>query len=417
VKHFVSVRTLGDRGPSRRLGVAVGIVLLLAGLSSLAGAGNAAVATPSKTPHRVDFGAVCDLSGPFKSFGNTCQKTLGYAASQINHGQGIRVKGKLYTINFHFEDGASDPTRTVAAVRDLMSKNIKFLFGPETSVTSLQAAAAHAGTDVLHIGASSALHAALGTPGYKLTFDVIPQDVNWLGPTVNALQGLGIAKGGKVVVVYPDDTTGHAVVPTVTDLLKKGGYESDSVFFDSKTVDFAPIAAKVAGLHPAAVVMGYSLGVTLPLARALAQAKATPALLSVNATPTEIPKRIEQETGKPFPMKWGSILAGPNFSQPTTKRVARFAATVQSQLGLDHNSTSATFATWFYDYVYMMRAAMEKAQSVTDTKKIAAALRTIKCTTCVLGNLHFDKTQSAVFSTDIGFYVNGKETWKTIAPK
>jgi ABC-type branched-subunit amino acid transport system substrate-binding protein len=372
--------------------------------------------TPSATTV-IKIGAICNLSGTLATFGAGCKDGMDLAVNQINGAGGFKVAGATYKYDATVVDGRSDPTAAVAAANGLIhDQNIKFLFGPDTSPTALQINGLIKGGDVIEFTAGAAPQAILGTPGYELLFGVVLQNQTWTSAVVPMAQALKIKSGGKIAIAYTDDAVGTAVVPLFESALKGAGFSTDTYKFPSSTTDFHALMTRIKGTNPDCILAGYQVPAELPMARAILELNAAPCLMDVTAAPTDVPLKIAQETGKPFPIPWGGLHSQPSIDAATTPGMAKYKDFFVKQTGKDPTTAQATYTTWFYDFPGVLAKAMVQAGSVTDTKAIAKKIETIQYNDGALANLRFNSKHIALYSMDNCTVIDGKITWMSVNP-
>jgi hypothetical protein len=138
--------------------------------------------------------------------------------------------------------------------------------------------------------------------------------------------------------------------------------------------------------------------------------------MDVTAAPTDVPLKIAQETGKPFPIPWGGLHSQPSIDAATTPGMAKYKDFFVKQTGKDPTTAQATYTTWFYDFPGVLAKAMAQAGSVTDTKAIAKKIETIQYNDGALANLRFNSKHIALYSMDNCTVIDGKITWMSVNP-
>jgi branched-chain amino acid transport system substrate-binding protein len=378
------------------------------------GGGGSEQATTAQT---VNIGAICDLSGRLATFGNACKDAMNLAVNQINGNGGFKVGSQAFKYNVTVVDGRSDATASVAAANGLIhDQNIKFLFGPDTSPTSLQVNALIKGGDQIEFTGGSSPQAILGTPGYENLFGVILENETWVGPVLPMAQALKIKSGGRIAVVYTDDAAGTSVVPIFEKILKGAGYTVDVYRYPTTTTDFHPLMTRIKGTNPDCIVAGFAVSAELPMARAIIELNAAPCLIDVGARPADIPLKIAQETGKPFPIAWASLNSIPSVEAATTPGMVKYKAYYVKETGKDPTAAEATYTVLFYDFPGMLAKAMVKAKTVSDIAAIRKQLETLQYNDGALANLHFNPKHIAIYSMDNATVIDGKTTWLSVNP-
>ncbi|MBP2300676.1 ABC transporter substrate-binding protein [Azospirillum picis] len=112
-----------------RSGRATCLILgLILGLGTLpAGAGRASAAD------EIVIGEIHPITGPATFYGLPESRGIQLAADRINKAGGVTLGGKSYQIRIATEDDQASPTTGVAALRKLVSADVRFIIGPLAS--------------------------------------------------------------------------------------------------------------------------------------------------------------------------------------------------------------------------------------------------------------------------------------------
>jgi branched-chain amino acid transport system substrate-binding protein len=399
------------RPPARRFAgilACLGLLVAAAGCASSGGGSSASGGT-------VKIGGVCDLSGTLSTFGHFCQESLTLAVHQVNAAGGISVGGQKDKLSLSVVDGRSDPTASVAAARDLVSKGVKFLFGPDTDVTSSQVLQATANSDVMEFAGGSSDQAIIGTAGHTLQFAVLQPNSLWQGAVLPLLKKMGISSG-TVAVVYPSDV-GQTIAPQFQQILNGAGYQAKVYLYPPTTTDFRSVLTRVKSAHPAVLLQGYSVQQGLPVTTTALQLNVAKAVIGVGETPAQVPQAIAKSQGS-FPMVWGSMIAERSMDPTTTPQFDKFVKLWQGFFHQSPDLAESQTVIWFYDPVGMLVKAMEKAGTVTDTKAIAKELHSFTAGHPYQGALTdwYNSRNVIIRGSDYAVYRNGQSTWTYLPP-
>lgn len=394
---------------SRALGAVLSATLLLA----FACGGNSSAPTSSG---EVTIGGLCNLSGSLQPYGQACQDGLNLAVKQINGAGGFKVGNTKYKLKLSVSDGQSTPTAAVAAVTDLVQdQGIKYVFGPDTSPTALQVIGAVKDRDVIDFASGAAPQTVLGKPGYEKIFGQVLANPVWEPHVVDVFQALGV-KTGRIAVAYPNDVTGMQNIPAMDAILKKAGYTSDDYYFPPNTTDFRPLVTKIKSTAADGIIVGYGVTQDLPFATAVAELSATKALIAVGGLPSEVPLKIAKDTGKPFPIPYGTVTSQPQLDQPTTPGMQRIKDLYVKQTSRDPSTLFASQVfPWWIAPVHVLTLAMQKAGTVDDVTAIAKQVPNVRYD-AEIPNYHFGPDHIAVYGVDYCTIVDGKVTWKYTPP-
>jgi branched-chain amino acid transport system substrate-binding protein len=398
---------MGRRGKSVAIvSTIVGAALTLAACSSSGGTSSSGGGSGT-----VKIGAVFDLTGNLSQFGTASQTAVKMAISKLNGAGGFKVNGKTYKLSLEVIDGKSDVTATLAAARKLTSDHVSAIFGPDTDLTSIQTIGLLASSKTIEFMGGSADQPLLKT-GHPLQFNILPLNAEYEANIIPLLKDEGVTSG-KVMLVYPNDQIGQGVLPTYKPILEDHGYTIEPLLFPSDTTDFASVVTRIKSENPAAVIEGYATPFELPLTKAMVTQDLNVPLIGVSNAPSAVPLAIAQQTGKPFPMKWGSLLADENLIQPTSPGMTALRAEYTKFTGSAPDTASAQYTDWFYDAVGLLAQSMTQANSVTDVSAIAAKINAA----------HYVGAESWSFQdhhlvrgTDIATLIDGKTTWTYIPP-
>jgi branched-chain amino acid transport system substrate-binding protein len=378
--------------------------------SSSAASGSAG--SSSATP--ITFAGLFDLSGQLASFGKYSEQGLQLAADQVNGEGGFTVAGHKYKIKLDIADGRTDPTASVAAVRNFLQNGDKFLFGPDTDATSLQVLGVLKGSGVLQFLGGAADQTLIGHAGYTTAFGVVTPNALWEGNVVPVLKRLKIASGSKVAILYPDDTAGNAAAPQFSKILQAAGYKPSTYLFPATTTDFRSLVSRAAAQHPAAILEGYSSQWGLPITQAAVQLKAAKAVVGVVQTAQDVPLTIAKSSGGTFPLAWGDLAADQQAQDPTTSGMKTMRQTWIKYFHTAPTADNSTIAVWFYDAALNAVAGMEKAGTVTDTTAIAKAIRSL--TFKGAETIHYTSQNLPVHGTDYGILFGGAQRYYYAPP-
>ena len=388
----------------------IGLIVAVTACASSSGGSSASQGTTVK------LGGICDLSGDLETFGQFCQQSLQLAVHEVNQAGGISVGGHKYKIALKVVDGRSDPTASVAAARNFVSEGYKYIFGPDTDVTSSQVLQATANTGVMEFAGGSSDQAIIGTPGHTLQFSVLQPNSQWQSAVLPLLKKMGIASG-TVAIVYPSDV-GQTIAPQFAQILSAAGYQPKQFLYPPTTTDFRSVLTRVKAAHPAVLLQGYSVQQGLPLTTGALQLGVAGAVIGVGETPAQVPETIAKSQGKSFPLVWGSMIAERSMDPTTTAQFGKFVRLWENYFHLSPNLAEAQTVIWFYDPVGMLVKAMETANTVTNTTAIAKALHSFTPAHPYQGALTdwYNSRNVIIRGSDYGVFRNGRSQWTYLPP-
>lgn len=218
------------------LAVALLVVLVLGLAVSAAGANRAS------TKGSVKVGVIYSRTGLLAAFGAEYFEGLQLGLKYVTNGTNT-VNG--HPLEVTAVDDAGDPTKAVAAAKDLIGKGYKILVGTVSSGVALQLAPLAAQNQVLYIAGPAAADAITGLNRYtfrsgRQTYQDVLTSASFLGKSV----------GKKIVVFAQDSAFGQGNVAAVTNVLGGKGHSVTSVLVPLTATDFTPFAQKAKQANP-----------------------------------------------------------------------------------------------------------------------------------------------------------------------
>ncbi len=241
---------------------AVGAVVLAAAV--LAGGAQARPAESTAAAEPIRIGVVYSRTGLLASYGAQYIQGLRYGLAYATQGR-MTVNGRR--IELTLADDGTDPTKAVAAGRDLIGKGYKILVGSVSSGVALQMAPLAAQNRVLFISGPAATDAITGINRY--TFRSGRQSYQ---DVLTASSYLGGGAGKNVVVFAQDSAFGlgnfQAVKSVMEDL---GGNRVSRILVPLSAQDFTPFAQQLRNSNASLAFIAWA-GTTAPaMWRALEQ--------------------------------------------------------------------------------------------------------------------------------------------------
>ena len=244
--------------------VSLGAVLALAATLAAGAQARPAAQTGSTAAAPIKVGVVYSRTGLLASYGAQYIQGLRYGIAYATQGKGS-VNGRK--IELTLADDGTDPTKAVAAGRDLIGKGYKILAGSVSSGVALQMAPLAAQNRVLFISGPAANDGITGLNKYtfrsgRQTY----QDV------LTASSYLGGGAGKNVVVFAQDSAFGvgnfSAVKAVMEDL---GGNKVSRILVPLSAQDFTPFAQQLKNSNASLAFIAWA-GTTAPaMWRALEQ--------------------------------------------------------------------------------------------------------------------------------------------------
>jgi branched-chain amino acid transport system substrate-binding protein len=210
-------------------------------LALTSGAGLAPATAAGSAP--VTVGLIYSKTGLLGSYGAQYAEGFQAGLDYATHGTGLAGGHKIVVEE---RDDATDPSKAVAAGKDLIGQGVHILAGSTSSGVALQMAALAGANKVLFISGAAAADAVTGNNRYTFRSGrQSMQDVLTAGTIV------GTNLRGKQVLVFAQDFAfGQANVSAVRIVLGGEGASVQSVLAPLSVNDFSPFAQKVKDAHP-----------------------------------------------------------------------------------------------------------------------------------------------------------------------
>jgi branched-chain amino acid transport system substrate-binding protein len=248
----------------RRLRIAVltaAVATLLAVFASGAQARPDAGTAPAAA-NAYKVGIVYSRTGLLAAYGAEYIQGLRYGLAYATKGTN-RVNGR--PIELTIVDDGTDPTKAVAAGRDLIGKGYKILAGSVSSGVALQMAPLAAQNQVLFISGPAASDAITGINKY--TFRSGRQTYQDVKTAATFLRGVG----KKVTVFAQDSAFGVGNYAAVNSIIGNQGHTVGRLLVPLSAQDFTPFAQQVRQANPDLLFVAWA-GTTAPaMWRALEQ--------------------------------------------------------------------------------------------------------------------------------------------------
>jgi branched-chain amino acid transport system substrate-binding protein len=344
---------------------------ILAGAALLMAGGRSFAADPSV----ILIGHAAPLTGQLAHMGKDSENAARLAIDEINSQHPV-IGGKPVRFQLDSQDDAADPRTGTQVAQKLVDDGVVAVVGDINSGVSIPASKIYSGADVVQISQGST-NPTYTLQGYKTTFRVVATD---------ALQGPALANyaldslHAKTVAIVDDSTAyGQGLADEFEKAAKaKGVTIVTREATNDKAIDFRAILTKIKGLHPDVIMYGGSDATAGPLVKQAANLGLTAKVLGGDGACTE--KMIDlagDAIGNLTCSEAGLALSrmpkGQDFDQ---RYVARFKTPVDA------------YAPFTYDAVYVIYAAMKRADSSERTRILAAMPSTQY--DGVIGHIAFD---------------------------
>jgi branched-chain amino acid transport system substrate-binding protein len=372
---------------------------------ALAACGGAA-STANGPAQTVPIGMVISESGAFGQGGTYAVTGAQIAVDKVDGAGGFTVAGKTYKFSLVPIDDKTDNQAAVAAATQLIrDDSVKFILGPYGGM-AVSVAPVAAQRAVLNFTPSSSISKLLGTADYPGLFLTLPSVTSKANVALAAIKSF-VPGVRKVAIVGPSDSTAQANVPTLHQTLQSAGMTVDDFLYPPSTVDLSSVMTKVVADQPDLVYAGFAPNDVSNVLHQI-DAAGLPKTTTILGHSAGIAV-ASQAGGRPF---IADPLSTVDVTAPTpSPAVAAFVKDLLSRLNLTAMPVAASGAPIFYDVILLLAKGLQTAGSVTDTKAITTALRSITVNG-LAGPVSYDSKNQIVTGLDVTF-VSGT-TSKTV---
>ena len=305
------------------------------------------------------IGGIGPLTGGAASYGNSVKQGAEIAIAEINEAGGIKAGDGVYTLALDFQDDESSEDKAITAYNSLMDKGMKAMIGTVTSAPCIAVKELSKQDNMLQITPSgSAIDCITDAPNvFRLCFTDPLQGVTM----ANYVKDAGKT---KVAVIFnnSDDYSTGMKNAFVEQVKTNGGEVVSEEAFNEGDVDFSTQLTKIKGTdaemifcpvyYEAAAYItqqAKELGMDLPFIGG-------DGWDGILAQVTD-PSTVE-----------GAVFLSPFLATDTAEEVASFVSKYEQK----YSATPNQFAADGYDTVYVIKAAIEKADSIESDAMIAA---------------------------------------------
>jgi branched-chain amino acid transport system substrate-binding protein len=353
-------------------------VLALAGLSACA---------PS-APDVIKIGVAQPLSGPIASLGQDMLNGVTLAVEEINQA-GFKVAGKPVKLEIVAVDDKSDAATGKAVAQQLVETGVVAVIGNLNSGVSIEAAPVYAAASVAQIAIST--NPTFTELGFPTTLRMVAND-NLQARAMGAYAA-GLPGSTRYAMVDDGTTYGKGLADGAAARLKALNKEVLlRQSFDGETVAFDGLAAQIKADGINVVVSTLNDFQVLALLQALDKLSYTNVVL------------IGGDTIKTTEMTKAAGLVTRIVATSPVLNAEEFPAgeAFQAKFSARFNGPVAYGAHYSYDSMYVLKTAIQAAQSA-DRKKILEALRKIEAFAPVTNTMRWDDKGEQRYGT-VGIY-------------
>lgn len=373
-------------------------LLLLAGVAACV-----ISASPARAACELKFGIVGGLSGATAQWGLALKGAVEFVVAKTNKAGGLQVGNERCQITTSAVDDRASAEGAAAGANQLVSQGIRFIVGPVVSpaATGIKPIALR---NNLLVFLDSYAKNAIG-PQYPLVFHEGPGPSVWADSIIKvAAKQFGIK---RVVVVAPNDQGGTDIASVDVEAYKKNGIEASDEYYQRGTQNFAAIVARILSRDPDTVdTASTAPGDAGVLIKQLREAgfKGTIGRLGGSAT-----AEILRTVGGPEVLQNFYWYEDVPLDDPKVQAIYPEFNQVMSEPA----PSNTNFILWTAA-TNMLLKAISQAGTITDTKKVAEALRELPVEDPYLGHGRwtgqgfFGINQEMSFPFGVGMMVDGK---------
>lgn len=305
------------------------------------------------------IGGLGPLSGAAASYGTSVKQGAEIAIEEINAAGGVKVGDQTLKLVLDFADDEASGDTALSAYNSLMDKGAQAILGTVTSGAGLAIQEQTNADGIFQITPSGSAQALIDYPNqFRLCFTDPFQ-----GKTM-ADYAIDVLGYKKVAVIFnnSDEYSTGVMQAFVDEIAAKGGEVVASEAFVTDAVDFNTQLTTIKGTDAQAIfVPAYYQDAAYITAQAADLGMNIP-FLGSDGWDGVIAKVVDPKVLE------GAIFLSPFYAADTAPEAQAFVKKYNEK----YNTDPDQFAADGYDTVYVMKAALEKAQSTESADLIAA---------------------------------------------
>jgi len=333
----------------------------------------------------IKLGLSIPLSGAGAIWGKGSEFMCKRAAKEIADAGGVKVGGKVYNYECTGYDNKYNAAEGTRVAQTLLNREgVKFIGGSlgTAPVQALQSLSERQGVLLF----TTAWGKTIKGPKFPLTFTQM-NTAHEVAPAMIKFVRKQHPNAQTIVLLNPNDATGQETEATTKRVWMENGVKVlSSDFYERGTTEFQPIAARIASLKPDIVDLA-----------SMPPADAGAVFRELKVIGWDGVKVIEVGTGiDGLRATGGDAIDGVYMGAAVTfdgPSVTAHQKEVNDEARAVLGESLNTIQIGFYDSVYALKAAMEKAQSV-DPKEVAKVMPSVKFRTFYGGEVGFGGAES-----------------------
>jgi branched-chain amino acid transport system substrate-binding protein len=348
------------------------------------------------------------MTGAAAPIGRGMNAGIELATRRIAAEGGFDVAGKKYKFKVVVEDYASAPDQAVIATQKLLNQaRARFILGPNLSLAFVPAAEILAREKVLVMSGATSIARYLGQPGKELFFKISPNEVPRAAGLVRAFN-TAFPNVKSVAMLLPGDDVGRLFQGIYAKEFQNVGIKAVyNETFPTDTTDYAGQLTTIKQRAPDALFVGYLDKHVSTLVNQSLQLGVSKVFLN-SPGPSADPGLPHQKTPG-FGYVW--TFQTRSLAESGDKRLDDFKAAYEKFMGRKPDQPNDYYSLHTHDTVMVLAAAMQKAGTVTDMKKIAQAVVGLKGTRHSALDMVYNEKHEATFPQSVGIIKDGEVSY------
>ncbi len=313
-------------------------------------------------PEVIRIGSVAPLTGPQTHIGKDNENGARMAVDEIN-AQGLELGGRKVKLELLGEDDQAEPKTATIVAQKLVDAGVVAVIGHLNSGTTIPASKIYHDAGIPQIS-PSATAVAYTAQGYKTAYRVMANDAQ----QGKALGEYAVGKLGAKRIAIIDDRTayGQGLADEFEKAAKASGGEMVArEFTNDKATDFTAILTSIKGKNPDLVFFGGMDPQGGPMAKQMKRLGLKATLLGGDGLQNANFIKLAGAEAE------GVVASSPGLPIDSMPGGAAFREDFEAKYGVIQ-----VYAPYAYDAVYVLVAAMMRANSAEPAKVLAELPRT-----------------------------------------
>lgn len=357
---------IGSILPSR---LPVAFALIVLSVFSTTTIGNT---SPLSAKRYVDIGFLAETSGQFQNFGTVSAAAAQIAISNINRSGGAVVRGKHYYFRLVLKNDNSDPAQATTSARALILENhVHFIFGGIGTIAPVVFPISDK-YRVLYFEPSSGASPFIEKGQSHYMIGTQPGDAIRQGASAYGIRKFFAPHDKRIAILGYNDSVSAANLPAFRAAARRAKMTIvDTELESTTTTDLSSALLRIENFHPDVL---YQFATAPGSQQTLIQENNS--LNAVTRVFAYSADCVTAAAAGPRFVYAAQPTGGVSLSPPSSAAAAHLSNQLTKTMG---NKSQYQFAAlWQYDFYGVLRAAMERAGSVTNTNKIRRALSRVK---------------------------------------